>query len=101
MPLAGIQPMLLPTLRLIAEGHSVEQIRDHLKTQFQITPLEAEETHALSGKNIFVNRVAWVFSHLVQGQVIALKSKGIYEITDRGTDLLSRHPSELTISDLH
>jgi restriction endonuclease Mrr len=101
MPLVNIQPMLFPTLTLIAEGHSVEKIRERLKTKFQITPLEAEQTHARSGKNIFVNRVAWVFSHLVQGKVIALKSEGVYEITERGTELLSRRPSELTISDLH
>jgi restriction system protein len=93
--------MLLPTLRLAAEGHSIKETRKRLREQFQITSAEAKQTHARSGKNIFINRVAWAFAYLVMGQLIELKDKSGYRITERGTAVLNGNPVELTISELH
>lgn len=101
MTIPSIPSLLLPTLRMIAVGNSVEEIRECLKEQFKITPDEAEQTHVKSGLNVFVNRVAWVFAHLVMGKVIVLKEEGVYEITERGTSILKGNPLELTIGDLH
>jgi hypothetical protein len=101
MPLVGVQPMLLPTLRLTAEGHSIRETRKRLREQFQIKPAEAKQVHAKSGKNIFINRVAWAFAYLVMGELIELKDKNAYRITERGTSVLNRNPAELTISELH
>jgi len=101
MPLIGVQPMLLPTLRLTAEGHSIKETRKRLREHFQITPTEAKQTHARSGKNIFTNRVALAFAYLVMGKLIELKDKNAYRITERGTSVLNGNPMELTISELH
>jgi restriction system protein len=101
MPLVNVQTMLLPTLRLTAEGLSITETRKRLRQQFKITPAEAKETHAKSGKNIFINRVAWAFAYLVMGKLIELKDKGAYRITEQGTVVLNGNPAELTISELH
>src|ERR1039458_8261354 len=101
MPLVNVQSMLLPTLRLTAEGQSIKETRKRLREQFKITPSEAKQTHAKSGKNIFINRVAWAFAYLVMGKLIELKDKDAYRITDRETLVLNGNPSELTISELH
>jgi len=93
--------MLLPTLRLTAEGRSIKEIRKRLREQFQITPAEAKRIHGKSGKNIFINLVAWAFAYLVMGQLIEPKGKNAYRITKRGTLVLNGNPSELTISELH
>lgn len=101
MSLPSVQPLLLPTLRMISEGSSVEEVREKLKARFKITQEEAERTHTRSGKNIFVNRVAWALSHLVTGKLIELKEQGVYQVTESGAVMLKGNPSFLEISDLH
>ncbi len=97
--------MLLPVLRLTADGddHSVEEIREQLKKQFKITTREADMTHEKSGRNVFVNNVAWALAHLVMGKLIecTATSGGLYRITARGVVTLKQNPPELAISDLH
>lgn len=103
MPIPKIQPLLLPVLRMVADGKSVEKIRERLKEQFQITAAEAEQIYAGSGDNVFVNRVAWALAHLVMGGLIRKVgiTDGNYQITDNGIARLNGNPSELTISELH
>jgi restriction endonuclease Mrr len=86
---------------MTAEGHATEEIREQLKAQFKITPEEAQQTHAKSEKNIFVNLVAWALAYLVMGKLIERKDDGVYRITERGSFVLKGNPSELVISDLH
>jgi len=86
---------------MVADGQSVTEIRVRLKEHLKMTPEEAEQVHAKSGLNIFVNRVAWALSHLVQGKAIVLRSEGIYQITEGGKFILKGDPSELTIGELH
>lgn len=102
MPVPKVQSMLLPILRHIGEGRSVETIRGRLKEQFQITPAEADMTHE-SGQNVYVNRVAWALAHLRMGGLIrkAGITDGNYQITDNGIAKLKENPDELTIRDLH
>lgn len=101
MPLPSIQSLLLPTLRLTAEGLSIKETRKRLREQFKITPAEAKRMHAKSGKNIFINLVAWAFAYLVMGNLIEPKDKNAYQITERGTSILSGNQAELTIRELH
>ena len=101
MPIPKVTELLMPVLRLTGNGveHSVEDIRAQMRRQFNVTPAEAEVV-SRRGINVFVNRVAWALAHLVMGKALVLKSKGRYEITDRGFDILQLHPSELTIREL-
>jgi restriction system protein len=102
MSFPRVQPLLLPTLRLVADGHSVEEIRERLKEQFKIVGIRAEQRgFPTSGRNIFVNRVAWALAHLVMGKLIELNHAGLYRITEQGKSVLKGNPSELTIRDLH
>jgi restriction system protein len=98
--LPAVQPLLLPVLKMTAEGKSVAEIRERLKKTFHINPSDAQRKHR-NGMNIYVNRVAWALSHLVTGKAITLKGRGWYQVTDRGMEILKSGPSELTIQDLH
>ena len=107
MSIPDPQTLLLPVLRVLADGaeHEVEEIREHMKNQFGVTPSE------LAQKNkkgfVFVNRVAWALAHLNMeagpmghAKEIALIRKGVYRITERGTAILKSDPPELGIKDL-
>lgn len=107
MPIPDPQSLLLPVLKVLADGseHTVEEIRERMKSQFGVTPSE------LAQKNkrgfVFVNRVAWALAHLNMeagpighAKEITLLRKGVYRITDRGSAILRRSPRELRIKGL-
>jgi restriction endonuclease Mrr len=108
MPIPSPQILLLPVLKVLADGtgHQVEEIRERMKSQFGVTPSEFARKNS-TGTSVFVNRVAWALAHLnmehgPQGHPIAitLVRKGVYKITEHGTTLLKGNPSDLTIKDL-
>jgi restriction system protein len=107
MSIPDPQTLLLPVLKVLADGteHRVEEIREHMKNQFGVTPSE------LAKKNkkgfVFVNRVAWALAHLNMeagpighAKEITLIKIGVYRITERGTAILKSNPSKLRIKDL-
>ena len=107
MPIPDPQTLLLPVLKVLADGthHQVEEIRERMKNQFGVTPNE------LIKKNkrgfVFVNRVAWALSYLntetgPHGHPLAIRKirKGVYKITEYGAGILKGNPSDLTIKDL-
>jgi restriction system protein len=103
MPIPSIQSLLLPVLRNTADRppRSVEEIREKMRREFEVTPEELEQKHPKSGTSVFVNRVAWALAHLVMGSAIERIGKGTYRITGRGRSIIKSSPSELTISELH
>ncbi|MGO9112083.1 MAG: winged helix-turn-helix domain-containing protein [Thermoguttaceae bacterium] len=102
MPIPTVQPLLLPVLRIVADQaeQSVEVIRKRVKDEFKLTDEQVKQTHPKSGKNVFVNRVAWALAHLVMGKEIELREHG-YQITERGLAVLKENPLDLTIKGLH
>jgi len=108
MPIPDPQTLLLPVLKVLADGaeHQVEEIRDRMRIQFSVTPSEFPQKNK-TGTPVFVNRVAWALAHLNMEagpighpRAIALIRKGIYRITERGTVILKNHPLGLMIKDL-
>ena len=103
MPIPNVQPLLLPVLQIVADQaeQSVEEIRMRVKDKFKLTNKQVKQTHTESGRNIFVNRVAWALAHLVMGKAITSEKKGFYRVMERGVTILKGNPSELTIRELH
>jgi restriction system protein len=107
MPIPDLQALLLPVLKVLADGteHQVEEIRERMKSQFGVTPSEFAQRNKKGF--VFVNRVAWALAHLNMeagpighAKEITLVRKGVYRITERGTAILKSNPSELRIGDL-
>ena len=101
MALPELQSILRPVLKMIADGLPVEQVREQLKHEFQITSSEAQKKYKKGQSTVYVNLVAWALAHLVMGRAIVRKGKGVYEVTDKGLEMLKSNPTELTIKDLH
>ncbi len=102
-PIPSIQSLLLPVLRIVADGsgHAVEEIRKRVKAEFKLTDKQIQQTHPKSGTNIFVNRVAWALAHLVMGKAVAPERAGFFRMTDRGVAFQIANPLDLTIKELH
>jgi restriction system protein len=108
MPIPDPETLLLPVLTVLVDGaeHRVEEIRERMMSQFDVTPSEmAQKNNA--GASVFVNRVAWALAHLNMeaGPIghtreITLIKREDYRITERGTAILKNNPSALSIRDL-
>jgi restriction system protein len=107
MSIPDPQTLLLPVLKILADGaeHEVEEIRERLKNQFSVAPSELVQKNKRGF--VFVNRVAWALAHLNMeagpighAKEITLIRKGVYRITERGTAILKSNPSDLRIQDL-
>lgn len=108
MPIPDCQTLLLPVLRVLADGteHSSEDIREQIRIKFSIALDEVQQKHS-NGTPIFHNRVAWALAHLNMrrgplGHSVAIEKvkKEVYRITEYGRAILSRNPSALAIKDL-
>lgn len=99
MPIPDAGILLLPVLRMVAEGKSVEQARERARVEFRLTSKELAKRQK-NGVPVLNNRVAWALAYLVMGKAIARRGAGAYGVTPIGQAILRRNPSELRIKDL-
>lgn len=96
MPVPDYQTMMLPLLKLFAEGKkSVPDCLDDLKLRFSITEDEAEEILPSGGKTYLYNRAHWARTYLGKAGLLTSPKRGVHEITDLGKKFLASNPSEL------
>lgn len=101
MAVPTYEAMMRPTLKILA---------DHGRQQFrQLAELVADEMHVEaddrgrtidSGQAVYVNRVGWAVTYLVQAGAVRRPQRGIAEITDRGHELLSGVKGPISNGDL-
>ena len=99
MPIPDAQILLLPVLRMIADGKSVDQARKHARAEFKVTAKELSRRQK-NGVPVLNNRVAWALAYLVMGKAITRIGEGEYRVTEIGLRILNRNPSDLAIKDL-
>jgi restriction system protein len=79
-----------PLLFVLADGQerSVKAIRDTLAQQFELTAEDLEQ-RLPSGRDLtYRNRVGWALTHLKGAAAVEPPRRGVYRITERGTQLL-------------
>jgi restriction system protein len=98
MPVPDFQSLLLPMLRLTADGaeHSISDLRIQLRAELHLTDADLAE-RLPSGQSTFVNRISWSTLYLTRGGALERVSRGIIRITPRGHDLLRNYPDRLTL----
>lgn len=101
MPLPDSQTLLLPVLRMIADGteHTVEEMREHIVNEFEITDDEQAQKQR-NGIPVYHNRVAWALAWLNMGKAITLRRNGVYQIAEHGRAILKGNPSDLSVKDV-
>lgn len=97
MALPDYQAFLLPLLKLAANGqiHRIQDAYQILPEQFNLTD---EEMRAFlpSGKQTIVkNRIGWARTYLKKANLISQPKRGLFQITDRGLDVLQDKPERL------
>jgi restriction system protein len=103
MPIPDPQALLLPVLRMMADGidHLSNDMRKTIALDFNITS-EEQALKQRSGSTVLTNRVAWALAYLNMAKAITKMKKGVYRIADRGIAILEAYKDrpEITNKDL-
>ncbi|MFT5867498.1 MAG: restriction system protein [Gammaproteobacteria bacterium] len=96
MPVPDYQTLMLPLLRLFAEGKTnVSDCLGDLKSTFEITDEDADELLP-SGKMTYLgNRAHWARTYMGKAGFLTSPKRGLHEITDVGRAYLQTGPLEL------
>jgi restriction system protein len=90
-----------PTLCVLAGGEAVtaREIVQAVADLLDLTEEQRSETIP-SGQARLTNRVLWSLSYLSQAKAVIRPRRGTYAITDRGRELLTRHPAAFGVDQL-
>jgi restriction system protein len=99
MAIPDFQTMMLPLMRHCQDGqeHSISDTVDALANHFKLTDEERKALLPSGVQEVLRNRVAWAKSHLKMAGLLANPRRGIYQITPRGQEVLSKSPTAINL----
>ena len=99
MAIPDFQTIMLPLLRHYRDGkeHFIRDTVEALATEFKLTEEEKKTLLPSGVQEVFRNRVAWATSHLKMAILIATPRRGIYQITERGQEVLGKNPTAINM----
>ncbi len=103
MAIPDFQTMMLPLMRHCQDGqeHSISETVDALANHFKLTDEERKALLPSGVQEVLRNRVAWAKSHLKMAGLLTNPRRGIYQITPRGQEVLSKSPTAINLRFLH
>lgn len=92
---------MAPSLRVLADGE-VHRFREVARAAADLLGVTEEQRAILipSGQEQYTNRGGWALSYLARVGAVTRPSRGRYQITDIGRQLLADHPEGITEKDL-
>lgn len=89
---------MLPLLRWANDKkeHSLSGAIEYISTFFNMTQEEKRKTRPNGHQPIIDNRVNWAKTYLTKAKLLCITSRGYFEITERGSDVLRQNPSEIS-----
>jgi restriction system protein len=90
------QTLMAPCLHVLEDGepHTGRDLRDVVANRLRLSPKDREE-RIPSGALLFDNRVHWAITYMVQAGLVRRPRRGVVQITDRGRQVLRRHPDRV------
>ena len=93
------EEITLPILKFLADQkvHSVKEVLKHVIKHFKLS--ESERTRLISdgSRPIINNRIRWAKIILKKGGLIDFPSKGYFQITQKGIEILIKNPNGFKI----
>lgn len=75
--------------------HSLGQAEEALAVHFKVTPAEQAELLPSGQQRIFRNRIGWARTYLKKAVLIESPRRGIFNITERGKNVLKSNPGRI------
>ncbi len=91
MAVPDFQSMMLPLLRLAADGreHTLSEAIETLAQQFALTETDRKELLPSGRQSRYANRMGWAATYLRKTKLLESTARGRFRITQRGLDELS------------
>lgn len=89
---------MLPLLRQLADGsqYTSKDLYDSLANAYGLTEGERQELLSSGRQPLFHNRVGWAQTYLKKAGLVVSPRRGVYQITERGKNVLVEGPIEIT-----
>lgn len=98
MPIPDYQSLMLPVLRLAAEGEKrVADVEDRIADDLSLTTEEREELLPSGRQRVLHNRIHWAKFYMSKAGLIASPARGRFVATDAGKALLAQNPERLDV----
>jgi hypothetical protein len=97
MAIPDFQTLMLPVLKQFVDGTGKRSgdLRAPLAIEFALTPEEIAQRFARGVHTVFGNRIAWAITYLKRAVILESPRRGLYTITQRGSDVLKKSPTQL------
>ena len=97
MPIPDYQSVMLPLLRLAADGveHPFREAVEKLAEEFALTDSERSELLPSGTAHVFGSRVGWARTYLKQAGLLSSPKRGVFRITAEGSVVLSKNPAKI------
>ena len=94
MAIPDYESLMLPLLRLSADGsiHKFSDAVDQLADELRLSADERTEPLPSGTQPVFRNRVGWAKSYMKQAGLLVFPKRGLFQITERGRDVLKNYP---------
>lgn len=101
MAIPDYQSLMLPVLRLAAEGPvRVPKAADILAVQLALTEAEKEEMLPSGRQRLLHNRLHWAKFYMSKAGLLDSPARGVFVASASGKDLLATRPTSITIERL-
>lgn len=99
MAIPDFQSIMLPLLRFCADGqeYTNREAIEALAQEFELTEEEQKQLLPSGQQCVFENRVAWARAHMKMAGLVENTRRGVFRITNRGTQLLKKSPAEVNL----
>ena len=96
MSVPSYQSLMLPVLKLIAQGHeTIPSCLEPLRSEFEISEDEFEELLPSGKQTVLANRAHWARNYMSQAGLVEPIKRGHYKLTPEGKALLADPPEEI------
>jgi restriction system protein len=94
MPVPDFQTVMLPFLKLLADGQEwkMRDVVEALASGFSLTDEERQEMLPSGQSKVFSNRVGWAKTHLKNAGLVDNPSRGQVRLSDQGRQVLAQNP---------
>jgi restriction system protein len=93
MPIPDFQSIMLPLLKILADGkvYKYREIFEALVREFLVTEAERKEMLPSGQQEIFSNRVGWAKTYLKKAGLIESPQRATFVISEKGKEILSQN----------
>jgi len=97
MSIPDFQSIMLPLMQLASNGkeHSFRDSVEYLAKFFNLSDDERKELLPSGQQPTFDNRVGWAKTHLIKAGLLESPRRAIFQITQRGKEVISHNPAEI------